>query len=250
MRSIGRVLVGAVLTMLLVLVPARVAVAACHAFQVKVAPASVTEGAAVTVTVSRDGAVGPSNIDVATVDDTARAPDDYTAVSRTISFTNETSQTFTVETKNDTTPEPSETFRLHLSKPGGCTVNPNFVVGPDAQVTIQDDDAAPTTGAPPSATTAAPSSSSPRSSAAPATTKAPATTAPPTSATVGNDAAASTTAASVPSSSTSSALAAAGYAAKEGGGMGVAVPVAIAAVVLAIGAGGFWAFRRRSDRPA
>jgi hypothetical protein len=126
--------------------------AACHAFTIKVSPASVTEGAAVKVTVSRDGAVNPSSIHVSSVDETATAGSDYSAVDKTVSFTNDTEQSFNVATTNDAAVEPSETFRLHMSNPGGCAVNPNFSVGPDAKVTIADNDQiapAPTTTAKP-----------------------------------------------------------------------------------------------------
>ena len=47
------------------------ALAACHRFAVTVSPAGVSEGAKVTVTVTRDAAVAPSSIDVETIDDTA-----------------------------------------------------------------------------------------------------------------------------------------------------------------------------------
>lgn len=131
--------------------------AACHAFEVSADPATVAEGGVVQVTVTRDGAVGTSQIDVETVDGSARGGADYTAVSRrTIAFTNETSQTFPVQTSDDGGQEGAETFKLHLSNPGGCTVNPNFDVGPDATVTISanDDPGAPQTTATAAPTTA------------------------------------------------------------------------------------------------
>ncbi|MGH2758142.1 MAG: hypothetical protein ACRDKJ_01105, partial [Actinomycetota bacterium] len=52
--------------------------AACHAFTVSASPTSPAEGGRVTVTVSRDGAVNPSSVRVSTIDETARAPSDYT----------------------------------------------------------------------------------------------------------------------------------------------------------------------------
>src|SRR5690349_16768498 len=97
--------------------------AACHAFTIKVSPASVTEGAAVKVTVERDGAVNPSSIHVSSIDETATAGSDYTAVDKTVSMTNETSQSFNVATLKDQTIEQAETFRLHMSNPGGCAIN-------------------------------------------------------------------------------------------------------------------------------
>jgi hypothetical protein len=129
----------------LTVVVAPPAQAACHHFSVKATPATVPEGATVNVTVSRDGAVGPSNIDVSTVDGTAKAGSDYTALRQTVKFTTETSQTFEVKTIDDNQQEPAETFRVHLANPGGCTVNPNFVVDPDAVVTIDDNDKTPAT---------------------------------------------------------------------------------------------------------
>ena len=49
------------------------AAAACHHFSLAANPATVTEGATVTVTVSRDGNVGPSHADVSTGDARAKA---------------------------------------------------------------------------------------------------------------------------------------------------------------------------------
>jgi hypothetical protein len=119
------------------------AIAACHSFTVQVSPATVREGGEVNVTVRRDAAVDPSQIDVSTVDGTARARRDYTQLRRTVSFTTDTEQTFTISTGDDSSDERAERFRVHLSNPGGCAANPSFVVGPDAQVMIRDNDAAP-----------------------------------------------------------------------------------------------------------
>lgn len=129
--------------------------AACHAFEVKAEPGNVAEGSSVKVTISRDANVAPSNIDVETIDGTAGG-DDYAGVARrTVSFSNETEQSFDIATVDDSASESAETFRVHLSNPGGCAVNTNYVVGPDATVSITDNDAAPTTAPP---TTDAPSS--------------------------------------------------------------------------------------------
>lgn len=125
-----------------VVLPAGEASAACHAFSVTVNPDTVTEGGEVTVTVSRDGDVAPSNVDVSTIDETARAGQDYTAMSRTVNFASGTSQSFPLATTDNGASEPNETFRVHLSNPGGCSVNTNFQLGPDVQVTIRDNDAA------------------------------------------------------------------------------------------------------------
>lgn len=137
------------------------AVGACHSFSVVASPSRVNEGTKVTVTVSRDSASDPSSVDVETIDDTAAAGQDYTKVERTISFTNETEQSFDVAIANDTTNEGDETFKVHLSNPSGCKSNPRFAVGDDADVTIAASDAPTATAVAPkapltTATTAAP----------------------------------------------------------------------------------------------
>jgi hypothetical protein len=141
-----------------VVVGTPIAFAACHHFTVTASPATVAEGAKVTVTVTRDAAVRDSRIDVSTVDETAKAGTDYQAMHRTVSFTgSSTAQSFPLQTLDDhRTGEGNETFRLHLSNPAGCNapVQP-FVVDPDARVTIQDEAATATT-APANTRTAAP----------------------------------------------------------------------------------------------
>jgi hypothetical protein len=117
------------------------ALASCHAFSVSASPSSVTEGGKVTVTVTRDGDVAPSNIDLTTVNRTAKAGTDYKALSTHVEFTSGTEQTFTVSTINDSVHESTETFALHLSNPGGC-FGSGYVVGDDAIVTIIDNDQA------------------------------------------------------------------------------------------------------------
>jgi hypothetical protein len=119
------------------------AVAACHAFSLEVDPATVREGGTVTITVRRDAAVAPSQVDVSTVDEDAIAGEDYERLDQTVSFTDETEQTLTISTTDDDTDEGVETFLVRLSNPGGCAVNPNFVLGPDARVQIRGADAAP-----------------------------------------------------------------------------------------------------------
>ncbi len=115
-----------------------IALAACHHFTVKASPTSVTEGGKVSITVSRDGSVAPSNVDVSTVDGTAKAGQDYQAFHKTFSFTNQTQMTDTIQTLDDNQAGSDKTFALHLSNPGGCSVNPNYVLDPDVQVTVQD----------------------------------------------------------------------------------------------------------------
>jgi len=122
--------------------------AACHAFTVTVSPSSVTEGGKVTATVERDGDLAASNITVSTVAETAKSPGDYEAISEKIEFSGsgsgDLSRTIQISTEDDHVHETNETFRVHLSDPGGCSINPNYDVGPDARVTIKDNDAAPT----------------------------------------------------------------------------------------------------------
>ena len=154
------------------------AFASCHAFTVKVDPAQPTEGDTVAVTVSRDGAFNPSQIDVTTVDGTARAGQDYTGLNRTVSFTTDLSQTFFVPITDDNSVEGNETFRVHLSNPGGCQINTRYSVGPDAIVTIVDNDTV--------AATTAPATTAPTRTTTTATATAPtvaSTTAPPTTST-------------------------------------------------------------------
>lgn len=142
-KSHWRRLAPAALLALIVVFPTSPALAACHSFTVEVDPGGVIEGRRVTVTVRRDAAVAPSQIDVSTVDGTAVAGDDYRGLNRTVSFTSETEQTLTVRTIDDDLEEPRERLRVHLSNPDGCAPNPNFAVGPDPRVTIRDNDAAP-----------------------------------------------------------------------------------------------------------
>ncbi len=149
------------------------AYAACHAFTIGVSPATVSEGGSVTVTVERDGAVLPSQVDVASVNESASSGQDYTAVHRTISFTDETQQTFTVTTLENATHESTETFRLHLGNGDGCFPTSEFSYGSDARITISDDDPSPS----PSPTRA--SSPSPTPRATPPVSPTPTATATP-----------------------------------------------------------------------
>lgn len=219
--------------------------AACHAFTVSVDPAAVAEGGTVTVTVARDAGVNPSSIVVSSVDETAQGGSDYPAVQRTISFTNETQQTFTVPVTNDAVPEDAEAFRLHLSNPGGCPINTNFVIGADARVTIPANDAPPPTTAPPS--TAPPTTPV----AAPTTTHVTTTTADTTasSSTTTTTLVGSTTtteAATTTSTSDDDEVALAASEDDDGGGSSGAAIAAIAAV-LALGGAGYLLRRRRSS---
>lgn len=211
------------------------AAAACHSFVVEVEPATVVEGAEVTVTVRRDAGVGPSQIDVETVDGTAGGGADYEPVARrTLSFSSETEQSFPVPTIDDAEGEQAETFSLHLSNPGGCAVNPNFVVGPDAVVTVSDNDAAQTTTTAP-ATTATTTRASTTTVADDTST---------TAATVGDDASTSTTR---PTSTTLDAdEAAVAPTSDDDDGNSPAVVVVLAVLVVLVAAGLVaWTWRRR-----
>lgn len=214
--------------------------AACHAFTVEVEPATVAEGAAVKVTVSRDAGVGPSQIDVETVDGSARGGSDYQAVPRrTLSFSSETSQSFDVATMDDAEAESNETFKLHLSNPGGCAVNPRFVVGPDAIVTVTDNDTANTTRAP--ATTATTASATSRSTA---------TTSKSTTSTAMAESTTSTSSeASISQTSTTSDIDDLAAADVDEGDDDSGIPAAVAllALVVAAAGAGVWAWRRRSS---
>jgi len=131
------------------------ALAACHHFSVSAAPSSVAEGGKVLVTVSRDGNLAASSIHLSTVDETAKAGTDYVAINQTVAFAanGAVQRQFTLSTIDDHVVEPSQTFRLHLSNPSGCIVNPNFVVDPDVRVTIKDNDVTSTPTPTKSATT-------------------------------------------------------------------------------------------------
>lgn len=235
----GRRWVLALLSVLLMFLTATPASAACHAFTVAVTPAAVDEGDTVRITVSRDAAVNPSSVHVSTIDESARAGSDYVAINETVSFTNETSKTLTLQTMNDSIEEPAESLRLHLSNPGGCAVNPNFSVGPDAQVTIKANDAATTTVPPATTTLAAPGSTNPASTTVPPTVTEDETTTSGVSSTTDpeEDSGSDTTFASGVAADSS---------ADDDGGVPVGALLAGAAVLAAAAGVGTWLLRRRS----
>jgi hypothetical protein len=131
--------------------------AACHSFSTEVSPASVQEGGTVSVVVRRDNGRADSHVRVSTVDGTAKGGSDFAALDQQVNFTgSETQRSFQIQVIDDPTSEGPETFNVHLSEPGGCSVNPNFVLTPDRMVTIAASDAAPAaTTRPATATTAA-----------------------------------------------------------------------------------------------
>jgi hypothetical protein len=218
------------------------AAASCHHFTVSASPNPVAEGRTLTVTVSRDANLAPSHVNVSTVDETAKAGQDYTPLNRTVSFTNDVRQSFPVSVLSHATSEPARTFRLHLSNPGGCAINPNFVLDPDVRVTIEGHGATLTSAAtvpsttPASAVSASTAGSRATTSSAvttaettlPAPTLAPAATEAPTS--------------------TAPLTGQAQTAANHGGGGSGGTLVAIAVVAaLAVGGGGFLLYRRRAS---
>jgi hypothetical protein len=93
-----------------------------------VADASVLEGnrgtsnVAVAVTLSSMSSQAIT-VSYRTVDGTAKAKEDYTATSRTLTFQpGETSRTISVSIKGDRKREPNETFSVLLSNPVGATI--------------------------------------------------------------------------------------------------------------------------------
>ncbi|KAA1421815.1 hypothetical protein F0U44_05975 [Nocardioides humilatus] len=107
---------------------------------------SLAEGnsgtATATFTLTRSGATGgTSSVKVATVDGTATAGSDYTAVPlTTVSFAaGQATRTVNVDVTGDTAIEPNETFRLHLSAPVRATIS-----DADGTATITNDDSAST----------------------------------------------------------------------------------------------------------
>ena len=115
-------------------------------------PTSVDEGdatTAYTVSLSPSG-VTPTDdlkVDYATADGTATAGDDYTAKSGTLTFTRTAagSQTFTVQTTEDTIDEGTgETFTVSISSPSGGGAAPSLGTSKSITTTITDDDDAPT----------------------------------------------------------------------------------------------------------
>ncbi|MGH2759094.1 MAG: Calx-beta domain-containing protein [Actinomycetota bacterium] len=182
------------------------------------------------MTVSRDAAVNPSDIHVSTIDESAKAPADYTKLDEQVELTSETSKTLSITIVNDTAAEGAETFRVHLSDPGGCAVNPNYQVAPDARVTIQASDQVAPTAQPPEAT-------QPASPTLPTAAARPSPTAPP-SPTATIDVTSTPSATFVPLAQAED---------EDGGGFPVAGVIGIVLGALAIAAvGGLLWYRRRT----
>ena len=115
-------------------------------------PSTVDEGDATsnyTVSLSPSGVTPTADLTVsyATSNGTATAGTDYTAKSGTLTFTSTAagSQTFTVQTTEDTVDEPNEDFTVTISSPaGGGGPTPSLGTSKSVTTTITDDDDAPT----------------------------------------------------------------------------------------------------------
>ena len=105
---------------------------------------AVAEGVATaTVTVTRTlGSAGAATVNYATSDGTAKAGEDYTPASGTLSFAaGETTRTFTVTILDDSSDEEVETVNLTLSNPtGGIVVGGNST----SAINVTDNDSEPT----------------------------------------------------------------------------------------------------------
>lgn len=150
--------VAVVAAAVLIAVPAE---ASCHSFTVSASPSSPAEGEFVTVTVSRDGSASPSNVHVSTIDETAKAPADYSKLDQQVYFSGDTSKTLQVPTEDDSLSEGAETFRVSLSNPGGCTTS-GLELGSDVRVTIRASDQSAQQTQPPPLQTAPQVTAAPR----------------------------------------------------------------------------------------
>lgn len=150
-----------------------IASARCHIAAFTTTQHSVGEGAGqVTLTVHLLGGLPDcfGTVRYQTVDDTAKAPADYTARSGELSFTanDDRRESFTIPIRNDLLDEPSESFTVTLgpgSQPGTITG-----YGDPAAVTISDDDAPPPQTSQPPQTTSPPTQT-PATGAAPTQTQ-------------------------------------------------------------------------------
>ncbi len=98
---------------------------------------TVTEGGTATFTVTRaNGTNGRMTINYATANGTAQSGSDYTASSGTLTFNNGvTTQTISVSTIQNTTPETTETFNVNLSNPSKGTISDAQVSAPSTTTT-------------------------------------------------------------------------------------------------------------------
>ena len=122
--------------------------AACHRFTVTT-NSPVTEGEKVKVTVKRDNNLDESSVQVQTANKTAVAPADYQSTIIRVEFTDETSKTIEIATKEDAVGEETETFQIKLNTGRGCrSFNTDYEYGTPATVTIEDDDEGGATATP------------------------------------------------------------------------------------------------------
>jgi Calx-beta domain len=126
---------------------------ASGALAMSAAAYSITESdGIVTITVNRPGGSlgGPVTVGYATVDGTAAAGSDYTAVSGTVTFDpGEATKTFTVPVTSDSVVEADESFQVALSN---ATGGANVGSPAGATVSITNDDASPAGGTTPDGT--------------------------------------------------------------------------------------------------
>jgi outer membrane biosynthesis protein TonB len=126
--------------------------AAADAPSLTVNDVTVTEGdsgaknAVFTVALSASSA-DPVTVDYATVDGSAKAPDDYAAASGTLTFApGELSKQVTVAVAGDTLDEPHETYSVELANAVGATIadgrGAGTILDNDPQVSISVDDVA------------------------------------------------------------------------------------------------------------
>jgi outer membrane biosynthesis protein TonB len=124
--------------------------AAADAPSLTVNDVTVTEGdsgaknAVFTVVLSASSA-DPVTVDYATVDGSAKAPDDYAAGSGTLTFApGELSKQVTVAVAGDTLDEPHETYSVELANPVGATIadgrGAGTILDNDPQVSLSVDD--------------------------------------------------------------------------------------------------------------
>jgi streptogramin lyase len=86
-------------------------------------PSVVNGSGPVTFTITRTNTSGSLTVNWTTADDTATAGTDYVAASGAVTFADgQATQTVTVTTLNDTTPEPTEDFELIATPAGGTSV--------------------------------------------------------------------------------------------------------------------------------
>jgi hypothetical protein len=141
----------------------------------------VAEGNKIEVTIERDAQLDESSVRVMTVNETAKAPGDFTAIDQRVSWGVQggTEKKIVISTKEDTSDEPSETFSVKVSDGQGCErFTTNYTYEPK-RITIMDDDApraAPKTAAP--VETPAPRAA-PLTTAAPSPSPTPSPTASP-----------------------------------------------------------------------